>query len=319
VKYIVTGAAGFIGSHLAERLLIDGHDVIGVDSFTDYYDLALKEENAHALEVRRLDLAAEDLNLSGVDGVFHLAGQPGVRSFGDVFERYVRRNLVASQRVFEAAARAEIRVVFASTSSIYGDAERYPTPEDATPRPLSPYGITKLGCEHLARAYADSFGLDAVVLRYFTLYGPRQRPDMAIARIIDALARGGSFDLYGDGLQSRAFTYVRDGVDATIAAMERAPTGAIYNVGGGAEATIRQVIVTLERISSRTLKVVERAPAKGDARRTAPDTTRIERALGWRATTSLDEGTAAQWAWAVNRSRSGGRRGSGEREVHSKP
>jgi UDP-glucuronate 4-epimerase len=304
VKYIVTGAAGFLGSHLTERLLIDGHDVIGVDCFTDYYDVALKEENARAIDVKRIELADDDLDLTGVDGVFHLAGQPGVRSFGDVFEQYVRRNLVASRRVFEGASRAGVRVVFASTSSIYGDAERYPTREEATPKPISPYGITKLGCEHLARAYAKSFGLDAVVLRYFTIYGPRQRPDMAIARIIDALARGGSFDLYGDGLQSRAFTYVRDAVDATIAAMERAPSGAIYNVGGGAEATIRQIIVSLERISSRTLKIVEGPPAKGDVRRTAPDTTRIARALGWRATTSLDEGMAAQWEWAVDASRS---------------
>ena len=298
MKYVVTGAAGFIGSQLAEKLLEGGHDVVAVDCFTDYYDPALKEENAAGLDVVRLDLADEDLDLEGVDGVFHLAGQPGVRSFGDVFEEYVRRNLLASRRVFEAAASADVRVVFASSSSIYGDAERYPTPEETEPRPISPYGITKLGCEQLAHAYAQGFGLDAVVLRYFTFYGPRQRPDMALARIVDALARGSSFELYGDGLQSRSFTYVADGVEATIAAMERAPAGSVYNVGGGEEATMREAIATLERVSGRTLDLVESPSAAGDVRRTSADATRIGRDLGWQATTSLEDGLRAQWEWA---------------------
>jgi UDP-glucuronate 4-epimerase len=298
MKYVVTGAAGFIGSQLAEELLAGGHEVLAVDCFTDYYDPALKEENAATLDVARLDLAEVNLDLAGVDGVFHLAGQPGVRSFGDVFEEYVRRNLLASRRVFEAVAAAGTRVVFASSSSIYGEAERYPTPEEAEPRPISPYGITKLGCEQLAHAYAQSFGLEAVVLRYFTFYGPRQRPDMALARIVHALARGSSFELYGDGLQSRSFTYVADGIDATIAAMERAPAGAVYNVGGGEEATMREAIGTLERISGRTLDLVERQAAAGDVRRTSADATRIERDLGWRATTPLEDGLRAQWEWA---------------------
>jgi nucleoside-diphosphate-sugar epimerase len=298
MKYVVTGAAGFIGSQLAEKLLQDGHEVIPVDCFTDYYDLALKEENAAGLDVVRLDLANEGLDLDGVDGVFHLAGQPGVRSFGDVFEEYVRRNLLASRRVFEAAAAAGVRVVFASSSSIYGDAERYPTPEEIEPRPISPYGITKLGCEQLAHAYAQGFGLDAVVLRYFTFYGPRQRPDMALARIVDALAHGYSFELYGDGLQSRSFTYVADGVDATIAAMERASGGSVYNVGGGEEATMREAIAMLERVSGRTLDLAESPAAAGDVRRTSADATRIGRDLEWRATTPLEDGLRAQWEWA---------------------
>jgi UDP-glucuronate 4-epimerase len=298
MRYVVTGAAGFIGSQLAEKLLDGRHEVVAVDCFTDYYDPALKEENAAGLDVVRLDLAEEDLDLDGVDGVFHLAGQPGVRSFGDVFEEYVRRNLLASRRVFEAAAGAGVRVVFASSSSIYGDAERYPTPEETEPRPISPYGITKLGCEQLAHAYAQGFGLDAVVLRYFTFYGPRQRPDMALARIVDALARGSAFELYGDGLQSRSFTYVADGVGATVAAMERAPSGSVYNVGGGEEATMREVIATLERVSGRSLDLVESPSAAGDVRRTSADATRIERDLGWRATTSLEDGLRAQWEWA---------------------
>jgi len=301
VRYTVTGAAGFIGSHLAEALQAQGHEVVGVDCFTDYYDPALKEENAAGLDVLRLDLAEEDLRLDGVDGVFHLAGQPGVRSFGDVFDEYVRRNLVATRRVFEAAARAGVRVVFASSSSVYGNAESYPTPEDTVPEPISPYGITKAGCEQLARAYARAFGLDVVVLRYFTFYGPRQRPDMAFARVVDALAQGSAFELYGDGLQSRGFTYVADGVEATIAAIDRAPAGAVYNVGGGAEATMREAIAALERISGHTLELVERPAAKGDVRRTAPDTSRIERELGWRATTELEDGLRAQWEWASTR------------------
>jgi UDP-glucuronate 4-epimerase len=301
MKYTVTGAAGFIGSHLTERLLADGHEVVAVDCFTDYYDPALKEENARAFEVERHDLAEQELDLGGVDGVFHLAGQPGVRSFGDVFDEYVRRNLLASRRVFEAAARAGVRVVFASSSSVYGDAERYPTPEETTPRPISPYGVTKLGCEHLAYAYAKGFALDVVTLRYFTVYGPRQRPDMAFARVVEALAAGTRFEVYGDGYQSRAFTFVDDAVDATVAAIDRAERGSVYNVGGGSEATIREAIAILERVSGRALELVERPAAQGDVRRTAPDTTRAERDLGWRAGTTLEVGLRGQWQWAATK------------------
>ena len=298
MRFVVTGAAGFIGSHLTEALLGQGHEVVAIDCFTDYYDPVLKEDNAAEFDVARLDLAADELLLDGFDGVFHLAGQPGVRSFGAVFDDYVRRNLVATQRVFESAVRAGVRVVFASSSSVYGDAERYPTPEDARPSPISPYGITKLGCEQLAYAYAKGFGLEAVILRYFTVYGPRQRPDMALARVVDALARGATFELYGDGLQSRSFTYVADVVAATIAAMERAPAAALYNVGGGVEATMRDAIATLEQASGRRLEVVERPAAPGDVRRTAADTGRIERELGWRAHTALADGLQGQWEWA---------------------
>ena len=183
MRYVVTGAAGFIGSLLSEALAARGDEVVGIDSFTDYYDPRLKEQNADGLDVRRIDLAADELDFAGFDGVFHLAGQPGVRSFGGVFPLYVERNVLASQRVFEAAARDRVRVVFASSSSVYGEAERYPTPEDTPPSPVSPYGITKLTCEHLARAYGRSFDLDAVVLRYFNAFGPRQRPDMAFTKV----------------------------------------------------------------------------------------------------------------------------------------
>ena len=299
MKYVVTGAAGFIGSHLTEALQLAGHEVAGIDCFTDYYDPARKEENAAALDVSRLDLAEDELDLAGADGVFHLAGQPGVRSFGPVFAHYVRRNVLATQRVLEASAGA--RVVLASSSSIYGDAETYPTPEDTPPQPLSPYGVTKLAAEHLARAYATSFGLDTVVLRYFTVYGPRQRPDMALARIVEALAAGTPFELYGDGSQSRSFTYVADAVEATIAAMERAPAGATYNVGGGEEATMREVIETLERISGRKLDLRAGPPAAGDVRRTSADVSRIRADLDWAPRVRLEDGLREQWSWASAR------------------
>jgi UDP-glucuronate 4-epimerase len=299
MRYIVTGAAGFIGSHLAEALQSAGHEVLGIDCFTDYYDPAVKERNASGLDVRRLDLARDELDFSDWDGVFHLAGQPGVRSFGDVFPLYVERNVLASQRVFEAAALAGARVVFASSSSVYGEAERYPTPEETPPRPLSPYGITKLACEHLARASGRSFGLDAVVLRYFNAYGPRQRPDMAFPRVVAALIEGRSFTLYGDGEQSRSFTYVGDIVAASVLAMEKAAPGSIYNVGGGQEATMNETIALLEGIAGRRLKIQRREAIDGDQRRTKADTTRIRADLGWQSSTTLDEGLKAQWKWAA--------------------
>jgi len=296
----VTGAAGFIGSHLGEALQARGHEVVGVDAFTDYYDPALKELNARALDVRRLDLAEDEIELDGFDGVFHLAAQPGVRSFGDVFPLYVRQNVVVTQRVLEAAAAACVRVVLASSSSVYGEAERYPTPEETPPRPLSPYGITKLTCEHLARAYGRSFDLDAVVLRYFNAYGPRQRPDMAFPRIMGALLSGVPFALFGDGEQSRSFTYVLDVVEATILAMEGAAPGALYNVGGGEEATMNAVITTLERVAGRRLDVRREPPVPGDQRRTKADTSRIGGELGWEPRTSLEDGLRAQWQWAAS-------------------
>src|SRR5579862_8894251 len=261
MRYLVTGAAGFIGSHLAEALVARGHDVRGIDNFTDYYDPALKEENARGLEIARLDLAEDELDFKGLDGVFHLAGQPGVRSFGDVFPTYLRRNVLASQRVFEAAARDRARVVFASSSSIYGAAERFPTPEGTEPQPLSPYGISKLACEHLAAAYGREFGLDCVVLRYFNAFGPRQRPDMAFTRIVNALAAGTLFALYGDGDQSRGSTYVSDIVAATIAA---AAGNGTYNVGGALEASLNEAIAILERISGRTLDIERSVAVPGD-------------------------------------------------------
>ncbi len=301
VRYVVTGAAGFIGSRLADALQEAGHDVVGVDCFTDYYDPAEKEANAAGLTVQRLDLAEDNLDLDAVDGVFHLAAQAGVRSFGDIFPVYVRRNLLATQRVFEACAHAGVRVVFASSSSVYGEAEAYPTPEDTEPRPISPYGITKLACEQLARAYAASFALDAVVLRYFTVYGPRQRPDMFFRRVCEALLSGGTFEIFGSGEQSRSFTYVDDAVEATIAGMERGGRGAVLNVGGGEEASMLDAIALLERLSGRTLDVRHVGGAKGDVSRTSADIARIREALGWQPETGLEDGLARMWSWAAAR------------------
>jgi len=302
MRYLVTGAAGFIGSHLSQALIGAGHELVAVDSFNDYYDPARKEENAAGLAVVRADLAVDPVGemVRGADGVFHLAGQPGVRAFGQAFPDYLTRNVLATQRLFEAAARAGVKVVYASSSSIYGDAERYPTPESTLPRPNSPYGITKLACEHLASAYGRSFGLEAVGLRYFTVYGPRQRPDMAFTRIAEALAEGRPFELYGDGGQSRSFTYVADVVEATVRALAAEP-GTIYNVGGGVEATMSEAIALFERISGRTLELVQGPPAAGDMRRTKADVTRIHADLGWEATTALEDGLRSQWEWASGR------------------
>ena len=301
MRYVVTGAAGFIGSHLLRALLGRGHDAVGWDAFTDYYDPALKEENAHGLPIERIDLAQDQLELSGVDGVFHLAGQPGVRSFGGVFPVYVRQNVVASQRLFEAAVAGRVRAMLASSSSVYGDAAAFPTTEDTVPRPLSPYGITKLASEHLAYAYGREFGLDCVVLRYFTVFGPRQRPDMAFARMVACLAEGRPFELFGDGTQSRSFTFVDDAVEATIRAMEAGPTGAVYNVGGGVDVSMLEAIETLGRVARRRLEVVRSPRAEGDVMRTTADTSRIRDEIGWAPGTPFEEGLEAQWRWAADR------------------
>jgi UDP-glucuronate 4-epimerase len=306
-RYVVTGCAGFIGSHLTEALLAAGDSVVGVDVFTDYYARELKERNLHdarlqsAFTLVEADLADAGLAslFTGVDGVFHLAAQPGVRtSWGEDFSVYARNNVVATQRVFDAAAAAGVRVVWASSSSVYGEAEGYPTSEEATPRPVSPYGVTKLTCEHLADAYALNHGLDAVGLRYFTVYGPRQRPDMAFARLVAATLADRPFPLYGSGEQSRDVTYVGDAVSATVAAIARGRSSEIYNVGGGNETTLRAVIELCEQIAGRRLKIAQKPRPPGDVARTAADIRRARTVLDWSPRTSVAEGLEAQMAWA---------------------
>jgi nucleoside-diphosphate-sugar epimerase len=304
MRYLVTGAAGFIGSHLTEALVEQGHDAVGLDSFTDYYDTARKRENAAGLDVVEGDVLDVDLDalLDGVDGVYHLAGQPGVRaSFGPGFEHYVSRNVHASARLFESAARRRLRVVYASSSSVYGDAESYPTGEDASPRPISPYGVTKLCVEHLAYAHSRTTGLDAVGVRYFTVYGPRQRPDMAFTPLLEALDAGVPFRLYGDGSASRSFTFVADAVAGTIAAMARGHEGQLYNIGGGEEASMTDAIALAERVAGRELHVERHGAAAGDVRRTRADVRKAEEQLGWRPTTPLADGLRAQWEWVAAR------------------
>lgn len=303
-RYLVTGCAGFIGSHLTEALLERGDEVVGLDAFTDYYERDVKERHlgrAHEHEAFRLiesDLVEVELPplLEGVDGIFHLAAQPGVRSsWGFGFDVYVHNNIRATQRLFEAASAGQVRVAFASSSSVYGDADRYPTLEDDPRTPFSPYGITKLACEELARVYTRSFGLDVVTLRYFTVYGPRQRPDMAFARIVRALASRSPFLILGSGEQSRDFTYVTDAVAGTLAAFSRPRNGETYNVGGGSETTLLHAIRLLEQHAGMTLETRFKEAAAGDVRRTAADTSRLRDATGWEPSVSLSQGLAAQF------------------------
>lgn len=313
MKAIVTGCAGFIGSHLSESLVADGARVIGIDSFTPYYERVHKEANLDGLLATssfRLvedDLVSLDLVplLSDADAVFHLAAQPGVRaSFGSGFDDYVTANLVATQRVLEAATQAKCRrVVMASSSSVYGDALAYPVVEGATPtQPRSPYGVTKRSCEDLADVYRN-FGLEVVALRYFTVYGPRQRPDMAFRRICEMACGGPRFELYGDGGQSRDFTYVSDVVDATIRAAFSRVAPPVVNVGGGHEATMRQVLDIVEELIGDSLAIDQFGAQNGDVRRTAADTTLARSVLGWRPRVGLRDGLTAELNWVRSHSR----------------
>jgi UDP-glucose 4-epimerase len=308
---LVTGAAGFIGSHLSERLLGDGWRVIGVDAFTPYYERAAKEANVAAaladprFELLELDVAAADLVAAAreADVVFHLAAQPGVRgSFGAEFARYTHDNLLGTQRVLEAARDARCRrVVWASSSSVYGDAETYPCRERETPtRPRSPYGVTKRACEDLAEVYRG-LGLETVGLRYFTVYGPRQRPDMAIRRLCEAAAGGAPFTLNGDGAQSRDFTHVSDAVDATIRAALAPDPHAILNVGGGEEATLAAVIAALEELTGARMPLRRAPDQTGDVRRTSADTTRARVTLGWNPRVGLRAGLESELEWVRGR------------------
>lgn len=303
---LVTGAAGFIGSTLVERLLDEGHEVVGIDSFTDYYDPALKHSNiAAALEHPRFRLVTDDLMdhdlpalFAGVDVVWHIAGQPGVRlSWSDGFDLYAVRNVNATQRVLEAAKAAGVgRVVYASSSSVYGNAERYPTLETDRPEPYSPYGVTKLAGEHLCVLYSANWGLPTVSLRYFTVYGPRQRPDMATHRLINAAIRQEPFPMFGDGSQERSFTYVDDVVNATYLAgiTEGLEPGLVVNAAGAETFSLAELIDLVGEAVGAPVPLDRRPPQPGDAQRTGGDTSRIEALLGWKATVSLRDGIAAQ-------------------------
>ncbi len=306
-KVVVTGAAGFIGSHLCERLLADGHDVVGVDCFSDYYDRERKRANLERsasherFRLEETDLVDADLAriLDGAAVVFHLAGQPGVRpSWGSQFDRYVHDNITATQRLLEALRGVPIdRFVFASSSSVYGDAESFPTRESALPRPVSPYGMTKLAAEHLTFVYMRNFGLPATAVRYFTVYGPRQRPDMAFSRFMHALVEQHEIEIFGDGEQTREFTFVSDAVDGTLRAATAPVVGQIINLGGGSRVTVNHVLDTLEEISRLKVRRRHLPAAKGDPRHTGASINLARERLGWEPRVSLRDGLTRQWAW----------------------
>jgi nucleoside-diphosphate-sugar epimerase len=307
VKAVVTGAAGFIGSHLTESLLADGHDVVGIDAFTDYYARAAKERNLEGprghrgfrlVEGRLQDLELRPL-LEGASQVFHLAAQAGVRaSWGREFAHYTEHNVLATQRLLEAARTASgLRVVYASSSSVYGDAPSLPLREDARCEPVSPYGVTKLAAENLSVLYERNFGLAVASLRYFTVYGPRQRPDMAFHKFLKAARDGEPIHVYGDGTQTRDFTFVSDIVAATRAAANSGRPGAVYNVGGGERVVLNDVLKLIEDVTDRRLTVIRDDVQKGDMRDTFADTTAARRDLGFRSTVSLAEGLGREWQW----------------------
>lgn len=301
-RVLVTGAAGFIGSHLCDALIARGDDVLGVDSFTEYYSPARKRTNlaaglATGLEFRRVDLTCDSLDpvVGGIDVVYHLAGQPGVRqSWGEDFDLYARRNILATQRLLEATLRSgSARFVFASSSSVYGNIGEEPARESDRLAPVSPYGLTKAACEELVDVYRRVHGLSAVSLRYFTAYGPRQRPEMAFAAFIRSVLLGRPLRVLGDGRQIRDFTFVADVVAATIRAAE-AGTEPVYNVSGGASSTLLEAIEEIERLTGRRALIGFSPPARGDATRTNADLTAARRDLDYQPTVSLREGLALQ-------------------------
>jgi UDP-glucose 4-epimerase len=306
-RVVVTGAAGFIGSHLCDRLLALGHRVAGIDSLTDYYEPILKVRNLESLRAHphftfeELDLVKADLRsvLRGANVIYHLAGRPGVRrSWGDQFDRYLHDNLLATQRLLESLRDTPIdRLVFAGSSSVYGEAEMFPTKESALPRPVSPYGVTKLAAEHLALLYTKNFGLPVVSVRYFTVYGPRQRPDMAFSRFMQAVVDGSPIEIYGDGEQTREFTYVSDAVEGTIKAASADVVGQVVNLGGGSRVTVNQVLATLEDLSGTRARRKILPPAPGDPRHTGASIDLARERLGWEPQVSLREGLTRQWEW----------------------
>ncbi len=306
MRALVTGCAGFIGSTLSDALLADGHDVVGVDCFNDNYGRAEKRRNLEhaqqwdAFDFIPLDLSRGELDelVSDCDVVFHLAAEPGVRaSWGQRFESYQRNNVAVTQLLLEATkAEPTRRFVYASSSSIYGQAEALPTPEDTIPRPFSPYGVTKLAAEHLCDAYHGNFGVETVALRFFSVYGPRQRPDMAFNIFCRAALEGRPLTLFGDGGQTRDFTFVQDVVAATRAAGSTAGiAGRAYNVGGGSRVSVNDAIALLEEFAGRTLEVSRHDTERGDVRDTGADTRRAQAELGFEPSTSFADGLRAEF------------------------
>jgi UDP-glucose 4-epimerase len=307
MKALVTGTAGFIGSTLAERLLADGADVVGIDCFTDYYPRAIKERNLAALRphprFRFVESAIRDTDLASLladrTHVFHLAAQAGVRkSWGRDFAIYTVNNIEATQMLLEAALKVQLeRFVYSSSSSVYGDHVPMPMREDAVPQPVSPYGVSKLAAEQLCYLYFANFGVPTVSLRYFTVYGPRQRPDMAFHKFLRAAIVGEPITVYGDGEQTRDFTFVSDAVEANVAAALRGVPGRVYNIGGGSRVSVNHVLEMIGRVAQRRPVVTVDPAQKGDMRHTFAETWLARTDLGFQPKVELEEGLAAEYRW----------------------
>lgn len=305
---VVTGAAGFIGSHLVDLLLESGVKVVGIDCLNENYGGATKLMNLRqALEyetfrLETIDLAEDEIDpvIAGADLVFHLAGEPGVRpSWGERFSRYSRNNVLATQRLLDSVSRLDgIRFVYASSSSIYGDAEIFPTPEDTTPMPISPYGSTKLAGEHLSGVYARSRDLDIRIVRYFTVFGPRQRPDMAFNIFCNSALEGRQITVFGDGMQTRDFTYVDDAAQATLhAGLVEDPMFRVFNIGGGMRVTLVDVIEAIGEAAGGEIDVNFTSEQVGDVRDTLADVSRAKSELGFAPRTTLLDGILAELEW----------------------
>jgi len=308
MKALVTGVAGFIGSTLAERLVRDGADVIGIDCFTDYYPRDVKERNLAALRSKRgfrfVEARIQDVNLAELlsdrTHVFHLAAQAGVRkSWGKDFAIYTVNNIEATQTLLEAACgmAALERFVYSSSSSVYGDLVAMPMREDAVPQPVSPYGVSKLAAEQLCYLYFANYGVPTVSLRYFTVYGPRQRPDMGFHKFLRATILGQPITVFGDGDQTRDFTFVSDAVSANVAAATRGIPGRVYNIGGGSRVSVNEVLAMIARVAGRKPQITVDPVQKGDMRHTYADTSRARADLGYVPTVGLEQGLAAEHQW----------------------
>lgn len=304
---LVTGAAGFVGSHLSEKLLTLGFLVRGIDCFLDNYPRNFKKDNIKdLLNDKNFHFADNDLltvNLksltNGVDFIFHQAARPGVRqSWGRQFGTYVDNNILATQRLLEAVKELKIKkFIYASSSSVYGDAETFPTSEKLAPRPISPYGVTKLAAEHLCLLYAKNYAVPTVALRYFTVYGPRQRPDMAFHKFIKAAITGEKIEVYGDGRQTRDFTYIDDAIAANISAMESDVVGEVFNIGGGSRISIKEVLGIINELFGRKLKIAYLSEKKGDVRHTSADISKAKNILKYNPRVKIKEGLQKELIW----------------------
>ncbi|WP_230073083.1 NAD-dependent epimerase/dehydratase family protein [Rhodococcoides fascians] len=304
MKVLITGVAGFVGSHLAESLLTDGHEVVGVDSLTNYYSPTIKLGNlATAEQDDKFAFLQQDIldltpdHIGGTDVCIHLAGQPGVRDSWNQFDLYTRQNLVATQHLAQVLSAAGVsRMVFASSSSVYGDQTSYPCRETDTLLPRSPYGVTKLGGEYLLRAFSSSFELEVIALRFFTVYGPRQRPDMATQRLINAALTGGPFNLFGNGTARRDFTYVEDVVDACRRSVDAVlpERFTAVNIGGTGETSMSQLVEQIEELTGRKIQLRVTAKQLGDVDRTGADFAKAHKILGWSPTRTLKYGLEQQ-------------------------